>query len=86
MWKRLKRLWLREQVTAAPQPAKQQRRPYLQTELAFICKMYEDGVPVGEIAERFNRAAPNIYAKMSAMGVRRPKASWSRARRMQSGR
>ena len=36
MWERLKRLWLREQVTAAPQPAKQQRRPYLQTELAFI--------------------------------------------------
>jgi hypothetical protein len=82
MWKRLKRLWLGEQVTAVPQPVKQRRHPYLQTEVAFICKMYEDGVDVDEIAKRFGRTAGSIRGKMQSLGVRRSKAYVSRVRRM----
>ena len=82
MWERFKRLWLREQVPAVPQPVKRTRRPYMPTEVAFICKMYEDGVDVDEIAKRFGRTAGSIRSKMRSLGVRRSKAYVSRVRRM----
>jgi hypothetical protein len=78
MWSSLKGLW---RGAEAPAPAVV-RRPYLETEVAFICKMYEDGVDVDEIAQRFGRTAGSIRGKMRSLGVRRSKAYVSRVRRM----
>lgn len=82
MWERLKRLWLREQEPAVPQPVKRTRRRYMPTEVAFIRKMYEDGVDVDEIAERFGRTAGSIRRKIQSLGVRRSRAYISNVRRM----
>ncbi len=82
MWERFKRLWLREQEPAVPQPVKQTRRPYMPTEVAFICKMYEDGVDVDEIAKRFGRTAGSIRKKIQSLGVRRSRTYISSVRRM----
>ena len=75
-------MWLREQEPAVPKPVKQKRRPYMPTEVAFICKMYEDGVDIDEIAKRFGRTAASIRSKMQSLGVRRSMAYVSRVRRM----
>ena len=77
MWEKLKRLWLGAE---APAPAAA-RRPYLQTEVAFICKMYEDGVAVDEIAERFDRTPTSIRQKLHLLKVRRSPAYISEIRR-----
>lgn len=82
MWERFKRLWLREQEPVVLQPVKRTRRPYMPTEVAFICKMYEDGVDVDEIAKRFGRTAVSIRSKMQSLGVRRSRAYISSVRRM----
>ena len=82
MWERFKRMWLPEQEPAVPKPVKRTRRPYMPTEVAFICKMYEDGVDIDEIAKRFGRTAASIRSKMQSLGVRRSMAYVSRVRRM----
>jgi hypothetical protein len=77
MWSSLKRLW---RGAEAPSPAVV-RRPYLQTEVSAICKMYEDGVSVDEIAERFDRTPPSIRQKVHLLKVRRSPAYLSEIRR-----
>jgi len=80
MWERLKRLWL---GVEAPSPAlPDEHRPYMCTETAFICKMYEDGVAVEKIAERFSRSPQSIRSKVYTMGVRRSKSHISKVRSM----
>jgi hypothetical protein len=80
MWEKLKRY--KDAVSQGWLPPHVGNRPYMQTEVAFICKMYEDGVDVNEIAERFSRSPRSIRNKVYAMGVRRSKEHISQVRRL----
>ena len=65
----------------AEAPAQRKRR-YMQTEVEFIAKMYENGVSVAEISRRFDRSPKSILSKMQRSGIRRPPEYISRVRRI----